>query len=213
MRQNVDFVIGRGLKHEGGYVNHPRDPGGPTNMGITLGTMRRLGYDVDGDGDVDVMDVKKLKKSDAIAIYKRFYWDPVQGDLLPSGLDLTMYDYGINSGVSRPAKALQRIIGVAADGQIGPRTLTAVAQHDPVKLIRAVNKQRLSFMKRAKDKRGRRLWLTFGKGWQRRVDDILKTSIELAYMKPVKVKPKALPKPGGGFWTWLINLLFGGTRK
>lgn len=102
------------LEYEGGFVNHPRDPGGATNMGITRRTLAAWrGH------PVSVQDVRDLTKSEAMAIYKAHYWDAVQGDRLPRGLDYAVYDYAVNSGPGRAARDLQRCLGVTVDGIIG----------------------------------------------------------------------------------------------
>ena len=154
------------LAHEGGFVNNPKDPGGATNRGVTIGTLRKLGIDKDGDGDSDVVDLKLLTATDAAMVFKRFYADPVQADLLPVGLDYAVTDFAVNSGPSRAAQHLQRILGVQADGHIGPKTIAALAGRNVVDLISAISASRLKFM------RNLPTWATFGKGWQARVDAV-----------------------------------------
>ena len=193
------------LRHEGGYVNHPRDPGGATNRGVTIGILRKLGIDKDGDGDSDIVDLKLLTADDAAAVFKRFYADPVQADLLPRGLDYAMTDFAVNSGPTRAAQHLQRIVGVADDGHIGPKTLAAVTLRDPADLIEALHQSRLRFL------RGLKTWATFGKGWQRRVDDVRREALDDARIlspTPVDLSPDKFPAVKG-FWASLLVALMG----
>lgn len=184
---NRDAVyIPRILKHEGGFVDHPKDPGGSTNRGVTIGTLKRLGIDVDGDGDSDIADLRNLRESDAVRVFKLFYADKVQADLLPIGLDYAMTDFAVNSGPSRAAKHLQRILGVEQDGDIGPKTLATVAACDTVALIHSLSDSRLRFL-RALD-----TWPTFGKGWQRRVDEVRRGALADAALA-IETTPKLSP--------------------
>lgn len=159
------------LKHEGGYVDHPRDPGGATNMGITQGTLsgwRRR--------KVTKAEVRDLSVDEALAIYKARYWDTVLGDQLPAGVDYATYDFAVNSGPSRAVKYLQRIVGATADGVAGPMTLQAVESCglSSAQIVERLCDARLAFMKRL------RTWSTFGKGWSARVREVKKVSVRLA---------------------------------
>lgn len=114
---------------EGGYVNDPDDPGGATNFGVTIHTMRRLGLDLDGDGDVDVQDVKQLTRDQAIDIFVRHYFRQPRIDLLPNPLHATVFDMYVNAGANA-VKILQRLLAefgepVAVDGGLGPQTAGA----------------------------------------------------------------------------------------
>jgi len=169
---NSKRAIAEILKHEGGYVNHPSDPGGATNKGITIGTYRQF---INPTGTI--ADLKKLTTDDAIIVYKRQYWDAVLGDLLPAGVDYAVADFAVNSGPSRSAKYLQKVAGVSQDGKIGPQTLEAVEAMDAEAVIHMLCDERLAFMKRL---RGGKLWVKFGKGWSRRVADVRRLSLEWA---------------------------------
>ena len=157
--------IPRILVHEGGYVNHPSDPGGATNKGITIATFRRY---VKPKGTI--ADLKALTTAQAVVVYKRQYWDRVMADSLPWGVDYAVADYAVNSGPAQAARDLQRVVGAAVDGKIGPQTIDMVRKMKPQDVIRQLCARRLAFMKAIK---GGKLWQTFGKGWQKRVDGVL----------------------------------------
>jgi len=155
------------LKHEGGFVNHSRDPGGATNMGITLRTFR----DWRGDENLDVEDLRKLTVAEAREIYFARYWNPVRGDELPPGVDLAVFDFAVNSGVGRAVRVLQSVLGVVVDGAVGRQTLNAVRSADAADLIEAICKQRLDFLRRLPT------WNVFGRGWERRVKEVEKAAM------------------------------------
>lgn len=157
------------FKVEGGYVDHPADPGGATNLGVTIGTLRAW-----RKKPVTKADVKALSKAEATAIYKAQYWDKVAGDDLPVGLDYAMFDFGINSGPRRAVEFLQRILGVKVDGVIGIMTLEAVATHPATHLIKSLCDARLAWLRRLKT------WGTFGKGWTRRIEHVRATALSFA---------------------------------
>ena len=149
------------IVHEGGFVNHPSDPGGATNLGITRVTLSGwLGR------PASVADVRNLTKAAVKPIYRRQYWNVVRADDLPAGLDYAVFDYAVNSGPGRAARDLQRTLGVAADGIIGAMTLDAArkaAEQDEVGLIARYCERRMAFLRRL------RTFKTFGRGWTRRV--------------------------------------------
>lgn len=159
MKENTDIVMGWIGLSEGGYVNHPRDPGGETNRGITK---RVWDAWLRSQGKAP-RPVRSITKDEAEQILYDQYFKPVMFDRLPSGLDYAMVDYAVNSGPSRAIKELQRILGVSADGVMGNVTLGAVATRDPADLVITLCGRRLSFMKSLST------WSTFGKGWTRRV--------------------------------------------
>lgn len=145
------------LKHEGGYVNHPTDPGGETKYGIS----KRAYPDVD---------IAALTEEDAEEIYYRDYWSRIKGDDLPAGVSCVVMDYAVNSGISRASKALQAACGIKnGDGIIGPHTLSAtwvtVRNYGHKYVIDAVTDQRRGFI------RNLSIYETFGKGWERRITE------------------------------------------
>lgn len=154
------------LAHEGGYVDHPSDPGGATNLGVTLGVAKAAGLDKDGDGDVDKADVKALTPADAAKVYHERYWLPTACDKLPSGVDYIVFDTAVNMGVSRAAKYLQTAVAVRPDGAVGPVTLAAVAKMAPRVLIGLIFVQRRAFYTSSVN------YPVFGKGWIRRLNAV-----------------------------------------
>lgn len=188
MKRNFERSLSAVLAHEGGYINHRADPGGPTNLGVTLGVAKRLGIDVDGDGDTDIIDIKLLKPADAAKVYRHEYWDKVRGDDLPDGVDYAVFDFAVNSGVSRSAKFLQTIVGVQTDGKIGPDTLEAVANVPRTKIITELCNRRQAFLERLGT------FATFGKGWTARVKSVRTLATQLATQGP-QAEPAVAPAP------------------
>ena len=119
---NFDECLKLILHHEGGYMNHPKDPGGETNMGVTKRVYEKWCM----ENDLQQKDMKDLEFDDVAPIYKKNYWDRVKADELPEGLDLCVFDWVVNSGTGRAAKKLQSMIGTVADGGIGTQTLCVV---------------------------------------------------------------------------------------
>ena len=176
MNSNFPFCLKEVLKHEGGWADHPKDPGGATMKGITIGT-----YSQWKGRRATKAELRAIPDEEVAAIYKRNYWDKVRGDDLPSGLDFVAFDAAVNSGPSRGAKWLQQGLGVAADGQIGPKTLAAAEEADAKTAIIAATNARFAFL------RSLRTWPTFGKGWTRRVDDVRKKALALSHVKETPV--------------------------
>ena len=182
MKENYKSALAAVLKFEGGYSNHPNDPGGPTMKGVT----QRV-YDAwRQKHGLATQSVRSISDDEIEAIYRRDYWDRIHGDDLPSGLDGAVFDYAVNSGPSRAIKDLQRTLGVPADGIIGPQTLAA-ANANP-KACGEYCDRRLRFMQ------GLGIWATFGKGWGARVAGVKRTALALAAKAPVTVVVgKAVP--------------------
>lgn len=149
--QALTFV----LSWEGGYSNHPDDPGGETNMGITKRSAEAHGY----RGDIKSIHMSLVRR-----IY-RAYWDKCRCDDLPNHpLRLVVFDAGFNSGPGQSVKWLQTELNVKADGLIGPKTLAALAAvRDLDDLALDLIQRRLNFLRSLKT------WRTFGKGWSARI--------------------------------------------
>ena len=149
------------LKNEGGYVDNPADPGGATNLGCTKAVWEQyIGRSVTKD------DIKALTPNDVMPLYKVKYWDTIKGDDLPEGVDYAVFDFAINSGPSRAAKALQSVLSITVDGQIGPATLRACEEANAREVATRVCEARLAFLQSLST------YATFGKGWSRRVSDV-----------------------------------------
>ena len=161
MKSNFEKALAHVLLSEGGYVNHPQDKGGMTNLGCTKAVWEEfVGH------PVSEADMRALTPASVAPLYKRKYWDKVAGDLLPAGLDYAVFDAAINSGPGRAAKWLQEVAGVPADGSIGKQTLAAVDAFSPLELIAQYNDKRLQFLESLPT------FATFGKGWSNRVSSV-----------------------------------------
>jgi lysozyme family protein len=165
---NFDRSMARILAHEGGYVDHPQDPGGATNLGVTMAVLA-----ASRGHAVTKQDVRNLTRAEALAIYRAQYWNAVHADKLAVGLDYCQADFGVNSGAGRANRFLQtelKAMGLykgAIDGQLGALTFDALRQvNDVDALIGRLCDRRLAFLKKLKG------WSTFGKGWGRRVAEV-----------------------------------------
>lgn len=160
-RRALDTV----LVSEGGYVNHPKDPGGPTNRGVTQAVYDDYRRSI-GKPPVDV---RQISMGEVATIYRRRYWDLIKGDALPPGLSYVVFDGAVNSGVARSIKWMQRALGCRSiDGIIGMETMSrleAWADHD--KLIAAIIEIREEFLRHLKN------WKVFGDGWSNRIKQVL----------------------------------------
>lgn len=169
MRENWEKVFTEVIKSEGGYVNHPDDPGGPTNLGITQATLSRyLGR------AATVADVRALTKETVKPIYRRNFWDVIRGDELPSGVDYATYDFAVNSGPTRAARYLQSVVGVVQDGRIGPETIAAVNRYSAEDVVKKLVAKRRGYLM------GLRAWRTFGKGWNNRLVSVQTLALKLS---------------------------------
>ena len=154
---NFDDCLKLILHHEGGYVNHPKDPGGETNLGVTKRVYEEWG---------GTKNMRDLTVEDVAPIYKKNYWDRVKADQIPEGLNLCVFDWAVNSGTGRAAKKLQGMIGTTVDGGIGPNTLRALKLYCETEGVEAAiseyTKIRQEFYESLST------FDTFGRGWTRR---------------------------------------------
>ncbi len=168
MNTNWDACFSHLIKHEGGYVNHPSDPGGRTNLGVTQEVWEDW-----TDRAVNEAEMKALTPEKVKPLYKELYWDRVKGDKLLAGVDYCVFDAAVNSGVRRASQWLQIALGVEADGSIGPKTLAMTLATSPDTIIINYCAQRLKFLQ------GLSTWPTFGKGWDRRVAEVKATALSM----------------------------------
>jgi len=168
MKENFDKCLKMLLSHEGGFVNHPDDPGGITNLGVT-----KKVYDEWIGRESTEQEMRDLTPEDVGPIYKKNYWDRIKADSLPSGVDWACFDWCVNSGSGRPAKAVQRAVGATQDGAIGPATIGLIMEKDPKFIIEYVHDVRQDFYKSLKT------FETFGRGWTRRNKETLHQALEM----------------------------------
>lgn len=173
---NFERCLNVTLVQEGGYGDHPLDPGGPTNLGITLKELRdwRLAQNPNLDpNSITAKDVQQLERKEAVEIYRTNYWNKAQCSLLPSGIDLEVFDMAVNAGPSRSIRILQAALGVIVDGSIGPQTLTAAKSQDAKAVINSFSDGRQRFYE------GLSTFDTFGKGWTNRVRAVREKALEM----------------------------------
>lgn len=173
MKTNFEACLLEVLKHEGGFVNHPKDPGGMTCLGVTKATYEDwIGH------PVTEKIMRSLTVSHVRALYKVKYWDAVKADELPQGLDLCVFDFAVNAGPNRAVRYLQKMVGADADGQIGPKTLSLITQYVRGNgrdfAVMTYQDARRDYYKLLKT------FPTFGKGWLRRVADVEKVAVAMS---------------------------------
>lgn len=209
--ENFDRAFALTLRHEGGYVDHSRDPGGATNLGVTIATLsHHLGR------RATKAEVRALTPAAVKPIYRERYWNVVRGDELPAGVDYALYDYAVNSGAKRAVIALQRVLEVADDGRLGPVTLDRLAKVNPLAVCTRLCAERLAFLRRLST------WPTFGKGWTRRVAGVEAEAMRMAREIAARPRPPdagdrppappaapatAPPAASGGFFVALVAAL------
>lgn len=143
-------VFDRLIGHEGGYVNNPKDPGGETNWGISKRSYPNV-------------NIKQLTRDGAKAIYKRDFWDRINGDKLSPSLAYQAFDFAVNSGIETAIRYLQRALGVADDGYWGPATANALYKCSESDVVMLYLAERLEFMTKLKN------WEDASRGWSRRI--------------------------------------------
>jgi len=170
MQSNFELCLKKMLAHEGGFVNHPQDPGGMTNLGVT----KRVWEEWVGH-EVDEKQMRALTPETVAPLYKRKYWDAIRADELVAGVDYCVFDVAVNSGPGRAVKFLQGCVGVTPDGGFGPATMAAVekAEEDPARLVELYCAKRLEFLQSLKT------FETFGKGWSRRVAEVKEEALKM----------------------------------
>jgi lysozyme family protein len=194
---SYDDALRRLLVHEGGYTNHPSDPGGPTNFGITIHDYRK--YVKPGATAADVL---AMRIEEARRIYRAKYWDAQRCDELPAGVDYAVFDYGVNSGIGRSGKVLRRCLRLSDKTSVVTGAVIAAAlRADAEALVAAICDERLRFLKSL------RTWGVFGKGWGRRVAEVKTFALALATRSAIGTSTEdvaagpnkaAAPKTGKG---------------
>jgi len=169
MRTNFETALAHLLSYEGGFVNHPADPGGMTNLGVT----KKVWEEWRGQR-VDEAEMRALTPEKVGPLYKAKYWDMVQGDRLPHGVDMCVFDCAVNSGVKRASKLLQRAVNVEDDGVIGRATIAAVESLNADEVIDRFCAERLTFLESLPT------FATFGEGWTNRITQVREESLNLA---------------------------------
>ena len=172
MKINFESSLSHVLVHEGGYVDHPSDPGGATNKGVTLAVFQRFF----GTGKTKE-DLKAITDEQLGEVYETGYWNKCRCNDLPDGVDYVVFDQAVNSGPGRSARWLQNAVGATVDGGVGPLTIATTVAHAPAVAINAMCDARLTFLKSI---RNGELWEVFGRGWQRRVDGVRQHGLALA---------------------------------
>lgn len=190
---DFDRCVALVLKYEGGNDDDLQDPGGRTSRGIL-----QREWDAWRNSHPGLSpDVWDAPQDQVLAIYKEQYWNTLLCDSLPPGVDLAVFDFGVNSGVGRSAKLLQTLVGSDVDGEVGPDTIAATAKSDPVSIVGQFCDRRLAFL------HGLATWGTFGRGWTARVVDVRKEALALAAEAP---RPKVVVAPEDGVPPWLATM-------
>lgn len=169
--------------HEGGYSDHPKDPGGATMKGVTQRTYAAYR----ARKGLEKRHVRQIEDAEVSEIYRGQYWDAIRADDLPPGVAYCVFDAAVNSGPGRAVRWLQEVIGAKVDGIVGNETLAKAADLDPEFIIAALCAKRLDFM------RGLKHWPTFKNGWTRRVKEVRDQSTKWA--RGYEAMPSEVPQP------------------
>src|SRR6185437_4696234 len=184
MKSTYEICLPLLLAHEGGYTNDARDPGGPTNFGITVFDYRKYIKPDATAADVRAMSIEQAKR-----IYRARYWDVQRCDELPPGVDYAVFDYGVNSGIGRSGKVLRRLLEVSENSDAMEDAVIAAARaSDAAILVKAICGERLQFLRSLKT------WPVFGAGWARRVKEVQSAALAMAMQaaKPVVATGKVV---------------------
>lgn len=168
MKSNFEACFKELLKHEGGFVNHPKDPGGITNLGVTKKT-----WDEWTGKDNSIDDMKALTPDVVKPLYENRYWDACKCDDLASGVDYVVFDTAVNSGKVRAIKFLQSVVGAVPDGAIGPVTIASANELGARLVVERFCDKREAFW------RSLTTFDTFGKGWLRRGNEVRNKALEM----------------------------------
>lgn len=156
---DFDKAFDRLIAHEGGYVNHPDDPGGETNWGITKAVAVANGY---------TGEMRSMPRAEAKRIYRSAFWDRAKADQYDGAIAFQLFDSAVNHGIGNSIRFLQRAVGVADDGKVGKFTLDAIKAMSVTDVLMRFNAERLEFYTKLST------WTSFGRGWTRRVAENLK---------------------------------------
>lgn len=204
---NFEAALARLLAHEGGYSNHPSDPGGPTKYGITIADYRKY-----VKAGATAADVKAMTVAQAKAIYRARYWDAQHCDDLPAGVDYAVFDYGVNSGIGRSGKVLRRQLKLPdTTHKVSDEVIAAAGRADAAALVAAICDERLRFLKALKT------WPVFGKGWGRRVAEVRAAALAMAQQAtapPPPVTTAANEQPASrGLFDAFVSILNALSRR
>ncbi len=173
MRSNFDAALALTLRWEGGYSDNRADPGGATNFGVTRATLARV-----RGRPVSKAEIRALTQAEAATIYRQLYWDRINADALPSGLDCAAFDCAVNSGPGRALAYLRKVSGMAPGAQGETARAAALAAHPPWLMIKDFTQARLAFLEQLKT------FHIFGRGWRARVLAVEAAALAMAAPPP-----------------------------